>query len=303
MLMTNEAQHISVCVCTYKRVSLLRRLLQKLAEQETDQQFTYSVVVVDNDRMQSAEATVREFATASSVPITYHVEARQNICLARNKAIENASGNLVAFIDDDEFPERRWLVALFNTCNRDGIAGVLGPVKSYFDEQPPMWVVKCEFFDRPAHPTGFVIDWREGRTGNVLLKKEFLEAGIPPFNAEFHRGGDTDFFRRMIQRGCVFLWSDEAVVYEVVPPARWTRTFMLKRALLRGTITLQNPSFGFGSVIKSIVAVLAYTAALPFTVIFGHHRFMNVLVRLCDHMGKLLAVVGINPVKSPYVTD
>jgi hypothetical protein len=30
---------------------------------------------------------------------------------------------------------------------------------------------------------------------------------------------------------------------------------------------------------------------------------MNILVRLCDHLGKLLAVVGIKPVESPYVTD
>jgi hypothetical protein len=30
---------------------------------------------------------------------------------------------------------------------------------------------------------------------------------------------------------------------------------------------------------------------------------MSVLVRLCDHLGKLLALVGINPLKNQYVTD
>jgi len=37
--------------------------------------------------------------------------------------------------------------------------------------------------------------------------------------------------------------------------------------------------------------------------LLGHHRFMNLLVRLCDHLGKVLAYVGIDPVRSPFVTD
>ena len=65
-----------------------------------------------------------------------------------------------------------------------------------------------------------------------------------PFRPEFLTGEDQDFFRRMIDRGHVFVWCDEAVAYEVVPPVRWRRTFMLRRALLRGRISLLHPTFG-----------------------------------------------------------
>lgn len=295
--------HISVCVCTYKRPEFLERLLADLGVQETDGLFTYSIVVTDNDSLRSAEALVKEFAAKTPIHVTYSVEARQNICLARNTAIEHSTGEFVAFIDDDEFPEKRWLVNLFKACNTEGVAGVLGPVKSYFDKNAPQWVVKGGFYDRPTHPTGFVIDWIEGRTGNVLLKTQLFEHGVPPFDPAFHRGGDTDFFRRMIEKGRVFIWCDEAVVYEEVPPVRWTRAFMLKRALLRGKLTLKNPGFGVRSIATSALAVATYAVALPFALLMGQHRFMNILVRLCDHLGKLLAVVGINPIKSPYVTD
>src|ERR1700674_4934887 len=299
----NETKHIDVCVCTYKRPELLKRLLRELAGQETRGLFTYSVVVVDNDRLRSAEAVVLDFAAASTVPVTYDVEPVQNICLARNRGIAHAAGEFIAFIDDDEFPEKHWLLQLYQAANRDGVAGVLGPVKSHFDEKPPDWVIGCKFFDRPGHPTGFVIHWAEGRTGNVLLKKGILSPGELPFDPKFHRGGDTDFFRRMAATGHVFIWCDEAVVFEVVPPARWTRAFMLKRALLRGSITLKTPGFEVRSVGKSVVATVLYTIALPFTLLLGHHLFMNLLVRLCDHLGKILAFVGINPVRSPFVTD
>lgn len=299
----NETKHIDVCVCTYKRPELLKRLLRELAGQETRGLFTYSVVVVDNDRLRSAEAVILEFAATSTVPVTYDVEPAQSICLARNRGIAHAAGEFIAFIDDDEFPEKQWLLKLYQAADRDDVAGVLGPVKSHFDEKPPDWVIGCKFFDRPGHPTGFVIHWAEGRTGNVLLKRSILPPGELPFDPKFHRGGDTDFFRRMAEKGHVFIWCDEAIVFEVVPPARWTRAFMLKRALLRGSITLKSPGFEVRSVGKSVVATVLYTVALPFTLLLGHHMFMNLLVRLCDHLGKILAFVGINPVRSPFVTD
>jgi len=101
--MSNDPYHISVCVCTYKRPLFLQRLLDELREQETNGLFTYSIVVADNDHLQSAKAVVEGFEAASNIPIIYCVEPRQNIALARNKTIENAEGDFVALIDDDEF--------------------------------------------------------------------------------------------------------------------------------------------------------------------------------------------------------
>jgi len=300
--MTNETKHISVCVCTYKRPHYLKRLLRELGNQDTSGLFTYSIVVADNDHMQSAEAVVKDFAARSSIPIRYCVEPRQNIALARNKTIENANGDFVAFIDDDEFPTKHWLLTLFNACNEYAVDGVLGPVKRHFDEEPPKWVVKGKFYERPTYPTGFVIDWRKGRTNNVLLKKRIFAAGAQPFRPDFLTGEDQDFFRRMIEKRHAFVWCNEAVVYEVVPPVRWKRTFMLRRALLGGAVSVIEPTFGALAIAKSVIAVPAYTAALPFALVLGHHRFMILSVKLFEHLGKLLALMGIKPIKA-YVTD
>ena len=157
-----------------KRPQLLKHLLEELRSQDTVGLFSYSIVVVDNDQSRSAETVVTEFAASSTIPIKYCTESQQNIPLARNKAVENAEGNLIAFIDDDEFPIKRWLLTLFEALNKYGADGVLGPVKPHFEDEPPQWVVKGKFYDRPSYPTGFVIDWRKGRTGNVLLKRELF---------------------------------------------------------------------------------------------------------------------------------
>jgi glycosyltransferase involved in cell wall biosynthesis len=301
--MTNREDHICVCICTYKRADYLRRLLNDLRHQETGGRFTYSIVVCDNDLARSAEVIVSEFAETSTIAIKYCVEGQQNISLARNKSIAGASGNFIAFIDDDEFPDKCWLLNLFDTLNEYQVDGVLGPVKRYFDTTPPKWLLKSNFYARVIHPTGTVLDRDKGRTGNVLLKREMFDGQDQPFNRVLLGGGDKEFFRRMINEGYRFIWTAEAVVYEVVPPNRWKRSFLLKRAFFRGANVPLHPGFGWRYVVRSMVAVPTYILVLPITLFLGQHWFMTILVKLCDHLGLLLAIVGIKPLHQAYITD
>jgi len=277
--------------------------LKELAGQQTEGRFTFSAVVADNDKEKSAEPVLLEFGAQDGLAVRYCVEPRQGIVLARNKVLENASGDFIALIDDDEFPSQDWLLNLLKTCEEYQVDGVLGPVKRHFDCEPPDWIVKGNFYQRPVARTGSVVKWWEARSGNVLLRPRILKSVEGPFRPQFRSGEDLDFFRRMIEKGYRFVWCADAVVYEVVPPARWKPTYMLRKALLRGASARLQPSFGAASLGKSAVAVVLYTIALPLALIFGYHRFMALLVKLFDHLGKLLAFAGIDPIKGQYVTD
>ena len=299
----HEMREICVCICTYKRPGLLKRLLDKLRSQKTENLFRYSILVIDNDQAHSAEPMVTEFRGTSEIPISYVVEPVQNIGLARNRAVENCHADFLVFIDDDEIPIDSWLLLLLKVFDEHHVDGVLGPVKRYFDVPPPEWVLKGGFYDRPVRPTGSTVHWLEGRTGNVLLDVNLFRDHDARFNPEFRGGEDTDFFRRMIDKGHRFIWSAEAEAFEIVPPSRWDRSFLLRRALLRGASTLNHSNFGFREVAKSVIAVPLYLLAMPVMLLCGQHKFMSLLVRLCDHLGKLLALVGVNPVKEHYITQ
>src|SRR5580700_8037749 len=81
--MTTGQKHITVCVCTFQRPGLLRKLLECLEEHRTNGRFTFSVVVTDNDSGRSSERVVAEFVATSKIAVTYTCESRQNIALAR----------------------------------------------------------------------------------------------------------------------------------------------------------------------------------------------------------------------------
>lgn len=296
--MWNDIPHISVCICTFKRPALLAKALLELGKQETDGRFTYSLVIVDNDRLQSAKATVETYLRHASIPVKYCCEPQKNIALARNHAIINANGDFVAFIDDDEYPAPQWLRTLLSTCIKTEADGVLGPVVPYFEVPPPQWVVKGRFFDRPTHATGYIVPLLQARTGNALFRKKMFVGVREVFRKEFGSGGeDVDFFRRMMNQGYRFIWCNEAVVHELVPATRCRRRYLLKRALLRGRNISGQPKDRLVNVAKSLIAVPAYAMMLPFLILMGQQYFLRYLIKLCDHGGRLLALVNLNPIK------
>jgi hypothetical protein len=136
-----------------------------------------------------------------------------------------------------------------------------------------------------------------------LLKRQLFSDGTQRFNPQFRTGEDQDFFRRLIEKGHVFIWCHEALAYEIVPATRWNYSFMVRRAILQGAVSVLHPTFGVRDVAISMVAIPAWTFACLFTLVLGKGRFMNPLVRLSNHMGRLLALMGIHLVREPYVTQ
>ena len=157
-------------------------------------------------------------------------------------------------------------------------------------------------FRRPAFETGEAIHWSVTGAGNVLVKRQVLLELDGPFNPKLGAGGeDTDFFRRAMSRGRVFLWSARAVCHERVPSERTRVAFQLRRALLRGKIA--GPGAGWRGILKSAIAVPLYVVALPVCLMMGSHVFVTYLVKSFDHLGKLLAICGIDLVGDKYITE
>jgi len=301
--MINKMDHISVCICTYKRKELLARLIGLLQNQNTRNLFDYSILIVDNDEKKSAEKVIENIQKKSIIKIYYYNEPEQNIALARNKAVDNAKGNYIAFIDDDEFPIDDWLLKLYESRQKFNVDGVLGPVIPHYEVNPPKWVIKGRFFERPTHATGEVLTWKNTRTGNVLMKRAVFSNGENRFNKVFLTSEDREFFKRMIEKGRIFAWCNEAYVFETVPANRWKKSFMIKRALFRGKIASNYSDTGFKSLLKSVLAVFIYFMFLPVSLLIGQHMFMKYIIKLFDHLGKVISYFGIDFMKQKYVTE
>lgn len=300
--MTKNFQ-ICVCVCTFKRPELLRRLLLNLENQETGGLFDYSVVIVDNDSSESARLTAETISTQSSFSISYFVEPEQNIALARNKAVENSKGDFLAFIDDDEFPTQDWLLTLYQACKHYKADGTLGPVRPYFNENCPSWIEKSKLCERRSHLTGTVLRATETRTGNVLMKRDIFDDPENRFDPQFGRTGGEDvwFFVKVIGMGRVFVWCEEAPVYEVVSEERWGAAFYLRRAIRIGGLTGEEVKTK-GLPGRKMFIVFAQTSVYllitPIVGLFGKHLLMRYLYKIAYNIAYVLGYLGFVFIKN-----
>jgi glycosyltransferase involved in cell wall biosynthesis len=304
---TPVGNHISVCICTYKRAVLLSNLLEKLQEQHTDSLFTYSAVIVDNDVNESAKTVVETFKQKSSFNIDYFIEPKQNISLARNKAVGSAIGNFIALIDDDEYPGPSWLLNFYKTLTDSKADGALGPVVPYYPAGIPKWIIKSKIWEMRSRKTGTILNWPETRTSNVFLNRNVFEGQGKPFDPRFGLTGgeDQDFFKRMMNNGRCFEWCNEAEVYEVISPERWSRSFYLKKYMQMGGRTGElAKKWPFRSrckwSAKSILAMSFYSLVLPFSFFIGQHVFMKCLLKCLYFFGWFTAFLWRPIIKFRY---
>ncbi|MEO8604987.1 MAG: glycosyltransferase family 2 protein [bacterium] len=225
---------VSICVCTFRRPDGLRRLLQSLQRLDPASP-THEIIVVDNDAAMSGEPSVRQ-AQADGLAVRYRVEPLRSIARARNRSVEPASGEYVAFIDDDEEADPFWLVHLHAEVTRQGADGGIGPVVPRFNQQTPAWLIAGGYFDRPRPDTGTALAAYQARTGNALIRRQRMMALRGPFDERYALSGgeDTDLFAQLIDGGCRIIAVDSAIVYEHLPPERTTVRWLLRRRFLNG---------------------------------------------------------------------
>jgi glycosyltransferase involved in cell wall biosynthesis len=281
---------------------MLARALDGVISQARNPAFSIEVVVVDNDKKRSAQELVSRYQENDKYKIIYDCEPEKSIALARNRTICRASGNLIAFIDDDEFPAEDWLPQMYLCLKKYDADGALGPVLPHFPAGAPKWLAKSGICERPRNVTGSPATIKDLRTGNVLLRRRLFEKDGRWFDPALGLTGGSDgqFLWRQLDRGRAFVWCDEAVVFETVGEERWPAEFYLKRSCRIGALQggLYRRSREIRPVLVTAISFFGYSALLPFSVVGGEHIWMSLLTKIYYNGACLLAFMGLK--HAPY---
>lgn len=234
-LQADRPESVAVCIVTHRRPQGLLRLLGALDALELPGDVRLRAIVVDNAVDESARRVCEDLAARLSYPLRYAVEKRRGIPQARNRALSLAlEDDFVAFVDDDEVPEPRWLAELLRALREHGADAAAGPCLPRFEVPPPAWVEEGGFFQRPRYATGQPLD--VAFTHNALVRTAALAGMAALFDERLALcgGSDVELFRRFARGGGRIVWADAALVHEVVPPSRARLRWVLRRALRVG---------------------------------------------------------------------
>jgi GT2 family glycosyltransferase len=170
---------ISVVVCSYNGSATIRDTLEGLRRLDYPD---YEVIVVDDGSTDATPEIAREYGVE---PIS---TPNQGLAAARNVGLHAASGEIVAYIDDDAWPDRDWLTYLAIGFRDPNLCGVGGP-----NLLPPEDgdVAEC-VANAPGGPAHVLLDDREAEHipgCNMAFRREWLLA-VGGCDPQFRCAGD-----------------------------------------------------------------------------------------------------------------
>lgn len=215
---------------TYNRPGSLGELLDAWSRISVPDRTSF--LIVDNSPDGNARGLVESAAARGAIALRYAHEPAPGISAARNRALSEAKalgGSLLAFIDDDELPSDGWLMRLLDARARTGAEAVLGRVEARLPPAAPAWIARAGFFDIVGEGDGEEV--AEGATCNALIDLGFVERHQLRFDPAFGFSGaeDTLFFRSIRARGGRLIFSDAALVHDIIPENRARLDWLRKR--------------------------------------------------------------------------
>jgi GT2 family glycosyltransferase len=196
--------HISVVVCTYNGSRTIRDCLEGLARLDYP---NFEVIVVDDGSTDATPEIVRAYDDVRLI----RTENR-GLSSARNTGMCAATGEIIAYIDDDARPDAQWLKYLAATFAATNHAGVGGPNIPPPGDGP---IADC-VANAPGGPVHVLLSDRvaEHIPGcNMAFRKECLEA-IGGFDPQFRvAGDDVDVCWRLQECGWTLGFHPAAVVW------------------------------------------------------------------------------------------
>jgi GT2 family glycosyltransferase len=221
---------LTIAICTKDRPDLLMRCLKSLRELEpltSVPAYSVEILVIDN-----APTDNRTRELVASLPhVRYSCEPKPGLDFARNRAVREANGELLAFLDDDVTADRYWLAGLMEawTENPDAAAftGLILPYELATEAQI--------MFEQAG---GFRREFEKIRYGQSLHGNRFYPCGAGIFgagaNMAFRRdvllklggfdealdtgaplpgGGDLDIWYRVIRGGYALVYEPRYLVF------------------------------------------------------------------------------------------
>jgi GT2 family glycosyltransferase len=194
---------ISVVVCSYNGEQTIRDCLEGLRKVEYHD---FEVIIVNDGSTDKTAAISQEYGfRVISIK-------NQGLSFARNVGMEAATGDIIAYTDDDAYPDPHWLTYLAQTFMSTTHAGVGGP-----NIAPPEdgQIAECVAHS-PGGPVHVLLSDHEAEHipgCNMAFRRECLKA-IGGFDPQFRvAGDDVDVCWRLQKQGWTLGFSPAALVY------------------------------------------------------------------------------------------
>lgn len=229
---------VSVIICTYNRVTLLKKTIQSVLEQDCQE---WELIVVNNNSNDGTEEYVQSIAKKEP-RVKYVLEEKQGLSYARNCGAELAKTNILAYLDDDEEAEKDWVRNIYETFQSVPNVGVLGGPMVLQDKEKIKWWISPKMYsilgDFQLRSTEDILDIGDNSIvgGNMTVSKEAW-AKIGGFAVEQGRKGsvlladeDVIICQEAYKLGYRIIYNRKVGIRHVLIPERMIPAYFFRNA-------------------------------------------------------------------------
>ena len=236
----------SVIIATHNRPDSVRRLVASLAPELATG--TREVIVAENGTAAPMQLSLE------GAPLTHLHEPRAGKCRIQNRAIADAGGEILVFLDDDLVVAPGYLDAVeqFFDTHRE-FAAMKGRILAAEDPDKKVGPMAA-YLDLPIadHGEG-VIEVRGVLGANMAFRAEVLKQ-VGPFDERLGPGAggheeETEMSQRLRRAGFRIGYAPKALVYHEVDPSRANREWFIRIARERGRCRMLHEKHSAADVI------------------------------------------------------
>ncbi len=132
---------ISIVIPTFNRAQLLDQVLESISNQVITKEFQAELLLIDNNSTDETRSVIEKWIPKFPFPARYLFEKNQGRSFALNRGINESTGDLICFLDDDVVIDARWISEMAKACERyPDVMGFGGRVVPIWPEKVPNWL-------------------------------------------------------------------------------------------------------------------------------------------------------------------
>lgn len=137
-----HSQGFTIVIPTFNRARLLQTTLDSLQKLRLPNGWSAEILVINNNSKDHTQQVVEQFAQRGSIPTRHITEKRQGASYSRNRAIQEAQFDHLAFFDDDVLVDPGWLDGYVRAIEALRADLVVGPIEPWFETPPDQELLK-----------------------------------------------------------------------------------------------------------------------------------------------------------------